>query len=45
MTSTSGQFRTTNAILANLPPVEFSTLRPLMSRMRLVPEQRLIESG
>ena len=45
MTSTSGQFRTTNAILAHLPPGEFSTLRPLMSRMRLVPEQRLIESG
>ena len=45
MTLTSGQFRTTNAILAKLPAEEFSTLRPLMSRMCLVPEQRLIESG
>jgi CRP-like cAMP-binding protein len=45
MTLTSGQFRTTNAILAGLPPEEFSRLRPLLTRMRLVPDQRLIESG
>ena len=45
MTLTSGQFRTSNALLAGLPPGEFNTLRPLVTRMRLVPEQRLIESG
>ncbi len=41
----SGPFRTTNAILAALPPEDISKLRPHMTRMRLVPQQRLIESG
>ncbi len=41
----SGPFRTTNAILAALPQEDISKLRPHMTRMRLVPQQRLIESG
>jgi CRP-like cAMP-binding protein len=41
----SGPFRTTNTILAALPQEEIGKLRPYMTRMRLVPHQRLIESG
>ena len=37
----SGPFRTTNAILAALPPEDISKLRPHMTRMRLVPQQRV----
>lgn len=45
VTLLSGQFRTTNAILSALPQAEFDHLRPSMTHMRLVPQQRLIESG
>ena len=41
----SGSFRTTNAILAGLPPDELDRLRPFMTRTRLVPQQVLIERG
>lgn len=41
----SGQFHTTNKILASLPQAESDYLRPFLNRMRLVPQQRLIESG